>query len=138
MSKYVVVITGGRKGSDRERARRELGAYDPATTLIRHGGAPGWDSVVAHVAEDMGFEVQEVRARWSDPCGPQCNPGHRKERSDGSSYCPMAGFVRNQLMLDMDADELHAFPGENGTTDTVNRAKRMGIKHTGWDPLDNA
>ena len=34
----------------------------------------------------------------------------------------------------MGADELHAFPGEKGTTDTVHRAKAMGIKHTGWDP----
>lgn len=135
MSKYIVVITGGRKNFDRAIVQKDLSTYDPATTILRHGGAPGYDSVAAHVAEDLGIEVEPaVRPDWNGPCAPDCDPGHRRKGSNGKTWCPSAAFRRNQKMLDMGCDELHAFPGANGTTDTVHRARAMGIKTTGWDP----
>lgn len=131
--KYVVVITGGRKFHDEDRVYQELAEYDTKTTLIRHGGAPGADQLAAWVAGEMGFEVKEVRADWDGPCSHDCHHGPRRKREDGTTYCQMAGYRRNQRMLDMGADEVHAFPGENGTRDTITRALNMNIKVTGWN-----
>lgn len=50
---------------------------------------------------------QERPAQWDAPCRPSCNQrtrrdrnvDHRKRRSDGSWYCPMAGNHRNRDMV---------------------------------------
>lgn len=80
---------------------------------------------------ERGWPVAEdpYPADW-DHCEPGwCGPGHRVARPDGSTYCPMAGHRRNQLMVDQGALLCLAFirDGSSGATDCVTRATKAGI-----------
>lgn len=79
-------------------------------------------------------------ANWSRQCDQDCR--HATRMRDGQPYCPMAGHLRNQEMVDAGADICHAFIVEGagrsrGTRDCVTRARAAGIpvmEHR-WSPL---
>jgi hypothetical protein len=77
-----------------------LGADWHASLWVRAAGAGNPDITgEAHPAD------------WEGPCGPNCQPGHRRGGWDGKpSYCPAAGDYRNALMVDLGADECVAAP----------------------------
>lgn len=67
-------------------------------------------------------------ADWATCATEQCSPKHRKQRRDGSTYCPLAGHWRNDEMAARGADECVAFPGKgNGTRDCMKRAAAASI-----------
>lgn len=113
-----------------------LSKYDPKKVTVVHGDAPGADSTVGEVANQMGFKVERQRADWSGPCKDSCRPDHRRSWPSGDSYCPAAGVFRNQRMLDLGADEVVGFPGKTGTTDMLQRAEdaRVPWRSIGWNP----
>jgi hypothetical protein len=118
--------------------------------VLRHGCAPGVDTVAGLWAVARGVAVDEHRADW-DACGPDCppSPSHRRRRTAAAlrahpgsgdtpvsgrpdTYCPGAGGRRNQAMADAQprARLCLAFPtpGSRGTWDMVRRATAAGIE----------
>lgn len=118
-------MTGGRDYSDYRTVARVLDQLlrERGIDALCHGGATGADAQ-AHVwAVKNGITPKPFPAFWEGPCAPLCPPGHRVERDDGSDYCPLAGHLRNQQMLDeFKPDLVVAFPGGRGTADMVKRA----------------
>lgn len=137
VGKRRVIVTGGRKYVDYAEVEHQLSLYDPATTIIIHGAAPGADRTADAVARQMGFDVESYPADWSGPCVMQCASGHRRKRPDGTTFCPAAGVYRNQRMLEKGADLVHGFPGNRGTIDMLTRAQEADIPIVtiGWEPF---
>jgi hypothetical protein len=98
---------------------------------FRHGAAAGFDSIGDALAKRWGMKVDPNPADWEAPCSDLCEPGHRRFRPDGTSYCPAAGVFRNQLMIDKlpRPTICLAFPigASVGTRDCADRAQRAGI-----------
>jgi hypothetical protein len=148
-----IIVTGSRTWQD----RRTFGwALDVTLALamgrgegliVVHGAAPDGADALAHVwalrrqAGGAPVEEQPCPAEW-DLCTPDCR--HREKRRKGKVYCPVAGFRRNQLMVDGGADYCLAFVercpcpdtsrngesgmhGTHGTVDCIDRAKAASI-----------
>jgi hypothetical protein len=145
-----ILITGSRAWTDRTaiatgltqaiRSRNPRPARHQVT--IVHGAARGADTIAAEIAAAWGCNVEDhpvTRADWDAPCTPQCQPGHRRTRRDGTTYCPAAGTRRNQHMVDSGADLCIGFPlstGWSGTRDCMTRAVKAGIRVIDW-PAQN-
>lgn len=95
--------------------------------VVVHGAAPGADIIAGNVATQLGFDVESYPAKWERPCDQSCY--HPPRMKNGKPYCPVAGHIRNQYMVDLGADVCLAFPmlGSRGTWDCVRRAKKAGI-----------
>lgn len=100
-----------------------------AGIILMHGTADGADTIGDQWARRHGVTVDPKPADWSGPCGPECQPGHRKKRRDGSTYCPLAGHRRNQHMVDQQPVLVVAaqHQGSTGTADCIRRAEAAGI-----------
>jgi len=135
-----VLVTGSRDWVDRAAVEQALEEQFYTHTDIRqvmvvvHGDNPtGADAIADDWAEKMaeGGLVRAERhpAEWDADCGMGC-PGHRRARPDGSTYCPVAGHLRNQRMVDLGAEVCLAFPlgTSRGTRDCMRRARRAGIR----------
>jgi hypothetical protein len=107
--------------------------------VLAHGDAAGVDRIAAAVAETIpGWKAYPVPALWAgcDLTVPVDLGGcpdwpHRKRRRDGASYCPRAGWRRNQRLVDLTprADVVVTFPDQrrdSGTKDFIRRARRAG------------
>lgn len=111
-----ILITGSREWTDRDTIRAALvkamhvyGARTEDVTVV-HGAAAGADTIAADIATEFGCDVEIHPADWKQY-------GHR------------AGPIRNQRMVNSDADLVLAFPlgKSNGTRDCVRRARKAGI-----------
>lgn len=129
-----LLFTGGRHRRDRNRIHgvlEELLQRGPFTAV--HGACrKGADEIVSKWAQahaHLGVREEKHPADWSGPCDASCEPGHRRTRDDGSTYCPDAGTRRNNTMVATRPDECHAFPGirSSGTWQCVRAAEKAGI-----------
>ncbi|MFI6496874.1 DUF2493 domain-containing protein [Nonomuraea typhae] len=136
---FRVLVTGSRSWTDEGVIHDALSGlhfkHGSPITLV-HGACPrGADAIADYWAELRNSGeftpviVERHPADWDAPCGPVCRTSHRRRRDDGSSYCPMAGLVRNQRMVDLGADVALAFIVDNsrGTADLIRRAEKAGI-----------
>jgi hypothetical protein len=131
-----ILVTGNRRFGDYDLALTALSAvrweFGPHFTVV-YGDAPGADRLLAEMAEERGLGTEAHPAEWAAPCQPDCRPGHRRTRRDGTNYCPAAGNYRNQAMVDLGADLVLAFLVEprispcTGTRDCIRRAEAAGI-----------
>jgi hypothetical protein len=71
------------------------------------GGAPhGADAIAREWLKRSPYADPDVvsgrsfPADWYGPCGPHCQPRHRRSWGEGRDYCPAAGPRRNQDMAD--------------------------------------
>lgn len=108
---------------------------------MMHGDADGADSICDAWAERHGVPRRRRPADWEGPCVPECQPGHRRRRRDGSDWCPLAGHRRNQQMVDERPILFTAFiapctapkcagkkpHGSHGASDCLRRAAAAGI-----------
>lgn len=120
-----------------QRLLTEATAGQPGPHTLREGGAAGGDTIARTLADGWGWTVDTREADWSAPCRDTCRPGHRRQRRDGTEYCPAAGNYRNQDMVDAGADAGVAVPlrgaANRGTKDCYRRARRAGIHmEMGW------
>lgn len=103
--------------------------------VVVHGkAARGLDALAANWVRQKrlnGWPVDQdpYPADWNAPCVPECRPGHRQQRDNGSDYCPYAGFRRNQQMVDTRPLACIAFHrnGSSGTRDCLKRAVQARI-----------
>ncbi|MET9339249.1 SLOG family protein [Nonomuraea sp. NPDC003804] len=131
---YRVLITGSRSWNDEQAIRDALAPisfiYGSENVVVVHGHCPrGADALADQIASDWGMTIERHPADWAAPCGPVCRTPHRKRRPDGTTYCPWAGWTRNQAMVDLGADVCLAFIRNNsrGTADCIRRAEKAGI-----------
>jgi len=141
----LILVSGSRHARPRHAGivRATLLAAAPAgvPVVLRHGAAPGVDTLAGRVAAEQGWRVEAVRAGWRrcDPSLPAelggCPPHpHRRRRDDGTDWCPYAGPRRNQQMVDQHPtpDLVVVFPAADrpspGTWDLHTRATRAGLR----------
>lgn len=127
-----VLVTGSRNWTDRTAVFTSLAIQAVATDelVVVHGGAKGADALADMFARRHPRARAEVHpADWDRECDGECKHYERR-RPDGRLYCPVAGVVRNQKMVDLGADICLAFPlGESkGTRDCMRRAAKAGIQ----------
>jgi hypothetical protein len=93
----------------------------PKTSIVVSGGARGVDQAAEATAKRRRMEVESYKPDWNGPAGRQ------------------AGFERNQTIVDA-ADEVVAFwdSKSSGTRDTIDRARKAGLKVTVIDENGNA
>lgn len=129
---YRILITGSREIAHRDTVAdaitnvwRENGR--PHLTVV-HGGARGADRIAGQVAsQNRDRATEEIHlAVW------------RPDGQDGP-VDKLAGFTRNQLMVDLGADVCLAFLKEgaknSGTRDCIRRAQKAGIPVIEtWEP----
>lgn len=136
-TQHRVIITGSRNWSDESLIFADL-EYQlsyanaiKATLVVVHGNNPkGADAIAARWAQwakPRGVVEEPVDADWDRDCDTECH--HRpRTRADGTPYCPVAGVLRNQVMVDRDATLCLAYPlGGTGTRDCMTRARAAGI-----------
>jgi len=99
----VLIVSGDRNWTDREKIRQVLTEFNPQTTLLVEGGARGADSLARQEGRKLGFEVITVKADWY-------------------KYGKAAGPIRNKVMYDTyKPDGILAFHS--------NIAESKGTKH---------
>lgn len=107
-------------------------AYTTGGFTVVVGDCPsGVDAYARAWAEQYvmcGVALEQHFANW-ETCAPACQPGHRRLRRDGSTYCPAAGPRRNAAMVNAGADLCLAFPlGRSaGTRGCMRLAAAAGI-----------
>lgn len=106
--------------------------------LVVSGGAEGADTLAVRWANNRDLPWPVVyNAYWFDLNHPDAVI---KTRSDGTQYDAMAGFRRNQQIVN-DVDLLVAFMDEKnptpGTSDTIQRAKKKGTPVMVFWPENN-
>lgn len=108
-SQMRVVVCGSREWSSESTMRNRMAELPDGTEVI-HGGARGADRMAAKYAYALGFKVRVFKADWD-------------------RFGRVAGFLRNQAMLDEKPDLVIAFwDGKSrGTQDTIYRARSMGL-----------
>lgn len=118
-------VTGGRDFDDWNLVARVLDSL-PDSVLV-HGAASGTDEMCARWWTRMLQRVDEPHpADWRRTCDSRC--AHRPRTDDeGITYCPAAGPLRNQEMVDSGLDLLIVFPGGRGTADMVRRARTAEV-----------
>lgn len=124
-----VIVTGGRHYSNYTIIKEELDKLPPDTVIVHGDCFTGADRLAENYWKHYLKRVTEPHpAHWERPCDEFCHHGPRRRRKDGTYYCPRAGNLRNQLMVDLGADLVIAFPGGSGTHDCIQRASKAGIK----------
>lgn len=97
----------------------------PSDITIISGKASGADQVALDWATVNWLNTIEFVADWND-FSPPCKT---KYTATGKPYNALAGFKRNQEMIDKGKPDLVvAFPGNTGTKDMIHRAKKANIE----------
>lgn len=108
-----ILVTGSRSWKNRKFIRKILGEYKDEYPIIVHGACPdGADTIADEEAKSLGYVVRPYPAKWT-------------------IYKKVAGFIRNQLMLDIEKPDLVlAFQIDNspGTTDMISRSRISKVK----------
>ena len=132
----LIGLTGSRRWPDPVLLEDTLlGVWHDALQLgydgieLIHGDADGADTIGDTWARRHGIPVHPLPADWEGPCGPECQPGHRRRKRNGRTYCPLAGHRRNQQIVDRRPLLMVAaqVDGSTGTADCMRRAKKAGI-----------
>lgn len=135
----LVLGLGSRAWTDRTLINATcLDTWHDATQLgydaieVMEGTAGGADTMFGDWAKahrTHGVAHKPMAADWEAPCPPECKPGHRRTRRNGTTYCPTAGHRRNQHMVDQ--QPLLAIAAQvgnsTGTADCLRRLKTAGI-----------
>lgn len=146
-----ILITGSRQWPESKqflvhaaltRALGECLTRNPPEPLeVWHGDARGadamaslWCQLMAKGRHGRWVVERKFPADWDSPCTPDCRPGHRRARKDGSEYCPSVGMYRNQEMVDAKPDRVYAFNKAKsaGTTRCAGMAREASIPVTEW------
>lgn len=127
-----ILVTGSRWWDDELlMGSALLDVWHPDALLLSGHASRGADRMAEMLWEGWGGRVARYPANWNRACDPDCHHGTRPTRADGTSYCPYAGFVRNQAMVDSGADVCVAFlkigARNRGTRDCMERAEAAGI-----------
>jgi predicted Rossmann-fold nucleotide-binding protein len=122
----LVVVTGGRNYANMQMITDVLDFVhraEPITGLI-NGLANGADSLCRKWAVNNNVTPMDFPAKWEDI---HVMGAVIRNRRDGTKYNVVAGFQRNQAMVDAGAQMVVAFPGGNGTADMMARCEKAKL-----------
>lgn len=115
-------VVGSRNFSNFRLLTEVLDRYNIG--LIISGAADGADTLAVDYAKAKGIPYIEHPAAWDDLSAEPCVV---KTNKAGKKYNALAGYNRNQDIVN-DSDIIIAFTnGSSGTADTIKRAKEKGI-----------
>lgn len=137
-----ILVTGARRWPDRGAVWHELDERvrqlpPKATMTVVHGacyedetGADWFAHEWCRQSDRHGTVVvieEPHAADWDRLCDPGCR--HTPGRRFGRRFCRRAGFIRNQEMVDLGADQALGFPlgKSSGTRHCMGRALAAGI-----------
>lgn len=122
----IIGVTGDRNYTDEEKVDEVLKGCltEFGKIVIIHGDARGLDNLAKKWAIENNVKEVGYRVDWKD-----FSPPFKIVRSPyGYEYNVLAGFKRNQKMIDEAGIELLlVFPGGKGTKDMTKRAKKADI-----------
>lgn len=126
-----LLVTGSRDWTDAAFIEDKLTRgylYYGGFILVQGDCPTGADAIAKAWAVRNGYPHEDVPADWERDCDSSCY--HKPRFKYGRPYCPMAGHLRNQVMVDRGADVCLAFPiGKSfGTRDCIKRAEAAGIE----------
>ncbi len=108
-----ILVCGSRDYNNYEKIFLVIEKYMTDDLTIISGGATGADSIAKEICTEYDIKYIEYVAEWS-------------------KYGKRAGPIRNSRMLKENPDLVLAFSSRSeltiGTRDTVEKAKRLGIK----------
>lgn len=125
---FRLLITGSRTWEDKDRMYAALETIyykvQQRNAVLVHGEAKGADLMAASIWHKLGGITEGHPADWNSH-SPDCPPFH----TEGTT-CRRAGYIRNQLMVDLGAHLCLAFirDGSKGATMCANLAEKAGIK----------
>ena len=125
-----IVVTGGRNYADEATVRWALNTLHErdGISLLIHGDASGADRLCRDWASAAGVSTLDMPADWND----LSEPCVLRYRRDGSAYNVLAGFNRNQSMIDIGQPNYAvAFTGGRGTDDMCKRITEAHVPL--WD-----
>lgn len=102
---FVVLVSGSRHATAERHASIVATVLDQyyghyrRPVVLRHGGAPGIDTIAADRAHQWLWSTDPHPADWAN-CGPDCPPRPHRKLGLYGPYCPLAGPRRNQAMVD--------------------------------------
>lgn len=103
-----VIVTGGRTYGDCNKVFSVLDKLQP--TMVIQGGATGADAIARRWASERGVRCLTLPADWK-------------------THGKAAGPIRNKEMINLGyARTVVAFPGDAGTKNCVEQARRAGLK----------
>ena len=124
--KSKVAVIGSRNFNDYEKVKSvlEQALYYSHFEAIVSGGARGADSLGARFAKERGLDLIEFQADWDNL---NVYPCKIKTNKKGKQYNSLAGFIRNQKIIDC-CDWVVAFWDgiSPGTKDSIEKAKNAG------------
>jgi hypothetical protein len=123
-----VLVTGGRGYANGVFFYQFMNALHKKVgiTAIIQGGATGADELAGRWADGYNLPHHIFKADWDNI---NVEGAVVKNNTWGKPYNAMAGFQRNQDMIDDGKPDLCvATPGGSGTADMVRRCKKAGIK----------
>jgi predicted Rossmann-fold nucleotide-binding protein len=122
-----VIIAGSRTITEIETVTAAIAASGFEITEVVCGGARGVDLLGAQWALGHGVPVNALfTAKWQDLDAPGAVV---KTDKRGRKYNAMAGFDRNQKMVDYAEGLVAVWDGHSpGTRDVLNRARARGLK----------
>ena len=115
----IVFVTGGREYDDELTVRSVLSPYGPGDILIV-GGAPGADEIARQTWHDKQLPYVVVPAAWTR-YGRAAGPFRNDLMVTGNALSP---YVPGLLLPEI----CHAFAGDRGTEDAVQRATKQEIE----------
>ena len=122
MGGLIFGVVGSREFLDRKLLNEVLNQYNIGR--IVSGGALGADTLAVDYAKDNRIPFQEFEPDWDDLTAEPCKVKYNKH---GKPYNVLAGYSRNQTIVDH-SDFIIAFTnGSSGTADTIKRARKKGI-----------
>jgi predicted Rossmann-fold nucleotide-binding protein len=121
------IIAGSRTITEIETVAAAVAASGFEITEVVCGGARGVDLLGAQWALEHGVTVNSAfSAEWRDITTPGAVI---KVTKQGRRYNAMAGFDRNQKMVDYAEALIAVWDGHSpGTRDVINRARARGLK----------
>lgn len=133
-----ILVTGSRDWTDWTTLQealysRLLDCSKHEEFVVVHGHCPsGADRMADNWAAGAQLVHDNVYAErhpadWERACTGFCF--HAPRFKNGKPYCPVAGHLRNQAMVDLGADVCLAFPlkDSRGTKDCMKRAEKADI-----------
>lgn len=114
-----IAIVGSRDFPSRSFVERFVDQLQGKGVQVVSGGAPGVDTWAVKRADKLGVDSDVIPAEWDKIDHPQAVV---KKRKDGTKYNAVAGFWRNQDIVDAAEDGK-----SKGTKDTIDKALEAGL-----------
>lgn len=139
MAEIVLLVTGSRSIQSLDLVAEAFDQFtyawrmrfreNPKLKLIKHGAATGVDMLVDTLAKKLNIPTLPFPAKWNSWKGLSKEKIKIKTNRRGKQYNALAGFNRNQEMIDSGFDVLLAIRclgKSNGTDHTIEQVKKTG------------